>query len=123
MFYLIGPGCAGIQNITTLSEHQANLITTIIKESNSKGDFKTITVQSEKFDEYNQKAYEARLRIAEVQQKEDHFSTYSMNNHIYTNGINVHDYVMGGTLEYRGQLDEFEESRDSVTAMGLELTY
>ena len=73
MFYLIGPGCAGIQNITTLSEHQANLITTISKESNSKGDFKTITVQSGKFDEYNQKATAAVISPRNTNHRKEFF--------------------------------------------------
>lgn len=106
MFYLTGPGCSGIQNIPTLAEHQANLIATIITQSLAQKDFKLVKVEKSRFDDYNEKAAFSRKEVAEIQKK-DNFTNYIMNNHIYTNGENTHDFTQGGTLEYRYQLDDF----------------
>lgn len=106
MFYLTGPGCSGIQNIPTLAEHQANLIATIITESLAQKNFKLVKVEKSRFDDYNEKATASRAEIKAIQEK-DRFTNYAMNNHIYTNGENTHDYTQGGTLEYRFKLDDF----------------
>lgn len=122
MFYLTGPGCSGIQNIPTLAETQAKLIATIINEASQEGTVQTITVNEERFEEYNKKAINSRKMVADVQKKDNFMAEgYKMDNHIYTKGENTHDFTQGGTLEYRYKLIDFCEAKNTVAAMGLEL--
>jgi cation diffusion facilitator CzcD-associated flavoprotein CzcO len=122
MFYLLGPGCAGVQNVPPLVEVQANLISTIIDEAQAadKGNVQYIGVKEDVFNQYHEKASNDRANLQKVQAEVDKLDT--MNNHQYHNGVNLHEFV-GGTLEYRDQLEAFTSAENTLEAMGMYVEY
>jgi 4-hydroxyacetophenone monooxygenase len=119
MFYLLGPGSAGVQNVPPLVETQSKLISGIISNASSSGNVQYITINKDKFTEYHNTASSARKNLQNIQREQDNLST--MDNHQYHNGVNLHEFI-GGTLEYRDALDSFASS-EPIDAMGLQVEY
>ena len=117
MFYLLGPGSAGVQNVPPLVEIQSKVIAKIIAAAEFKN-AKTVTVNEESFNSYNEEQVVKRNKLKELQASEDNFG--DMNNHQYHKGLNLHEFI-GGTLEYRNQLESFSNDSDIINVMGLDI--
>jgi len=117
MFYLLGPGSAGVQNVPPLVEIQSKVIAKIIAAAEFKN-AKTVTVNEESFNSYNEEQVVKRNKLKELQASEDSFG--DMNNHQYHKGLNLHEFI-GGTLEYRNQLESFSNDSDIINVMGLDV--
>lgn len=116
MFYLLGPGSAGVQNVPPLVETQSKLISKIINITESKG-ANSVVINEEVFKAYHEKQITQGNKVKESQEKEDNFG--NMNNHQYHNGFNLHEFF-GGTLEYRNKLDSFSNAPNLIEEFGLE---